>query len=434
MAEGGKGSCTGRIVVLGSGTSEGVPVASCLTKLEVTCPACSSASSSTKSKDRRRNTGLALCFPVPKGLFKEQWKEIRAASGHGQAEDIAEQDGLFVDRRAAYMPLDRPQPSMGCSCATQASDPARAASDSTPTPDTVEDCTVFVDVGKFFWQSALDILPAAAVRHMDAVLLTHDHFDAIGGFDDLRDWTKRVQEHTVPVILTEKSLGVVGNMFPYLVNANQAAGGGVSDLVFLPRVRRHVTGSLFGLPFIPLPVMHGRRYASLGYRFGDVSYISDCSFIPDTTTEIVCGCRMGPSAAPVICTEVNNAFRSTPGHEYRQQIVSGRCQCPNCLPPDMDAHLSLVDSLGCSRVLILDCLSAWAEAPNHPSHFLLRDALTYLRTLPVQPETVYFTGMTHGVLHARDEALLAKIGKQEGMHLHFLYDGMEIPFSFTPVQ
>lgn len=46
---------------------------------------------------------------------------------------------------------------------------------------------ILVDCGKTFREATLRVLHPAGVRGIDAVLLTHDHMDAIGGLDDLRD-------------------------------------------------------------------------------------------------------------------------------------------------------------------------------------------------------------------------------------------------------
>ncbi|KAJ0528237.1 putative ribonuclease Z/Hydroxyacylglutathione hydrolase [Helianthus annuus] len=44
--------------------------------------------------------------------------------------------------------------------------------------------------------------------------------------------------------------------------------------------------------FTPLPVWHGRNYRSLGFRFGNVCYISDVSEIPDETYPLLRDCEI----------------------------------------------------------------------------------------------------------------------------------------------
>nr|GMC47601.1 putative hydrolase C777.06C [Ipomoea batatas] len=41
------------------------------------------------------------------------------------------------------------------------------------------------------------------IRTIDAVIITHSHADAIGGLDDLRDWTNNVQP-SVPIYVAER--------------------------------------------------------------------------------------------------------------------------------------------------------------------------------------------------------------------------------------
>uniref|UniRef100_A0A453KPJ7 Metallo-beta-lactamase domain-containing protein n=1 Tax=Aegilops tauschii subsp. strangulata TaxID=200361 RepID=A0A453KPJ7_AEGTS len=43
---------------------------------------------------------------------------------------------------------------------------------------------------------------------------------------------------------------------------------------------------------IPLPVWHGQGYRSLGFRFGDICYISDVSDIPDETYKLLEDCQL----------------------------------------------------------------------------------------------------------------------------------------------
>lgn len=171
----------------------------------MTCKTCACANSSKSSKNKRRNTSLAITFSVPKDQYRRQWKEIREWSGLSSVEVLEHHevhDGAFTDQRATQSLHVRHLSSLPCSCETDPSPHPSAKASSSSDGANVDDCTIIVDVGKFFWQSALDICPGAGVRHMDAVLLTHAHFDAIGGFDDLRDWTKRVQNVRSPSSIT----------------------------------------------------------------------------------------------------------------------------------------------------------------------------------------------------------------------------------------
>ena len=48
---------------------------------------------------------------------------------------------------------------------------------------------ILIDCGKFWWESALRMFPPLRVHGLDALVLTHSHFDAVGGMDNLRDLT-----------------------------------------------------------------------------------------------------------------------------------------------------------------------------------------------------------------------------------------------------
>lgn len=57
------------LIFLGTGTSEGVPRVSCLTREPITCPVCPTAIKSG-SKNRRRNTSLLVRFAHPDGRIR----------------------------------------------------------------------------------------------------------------------------------------------------------------------------------------------------------------------------------------------------------------------------------------------------------------------------------------------------------------------------
>ena len=144
---------------------------------------------------------------------------------------------------------------------------------------------ILVDAGKFFYQSAINLFPKHNVNTIDAVILTHAHQDAAGGFDDLRDWTNNTQSN-IPIYLRQIDLDVIKKTFYYLVDTTKITSGGtVAKLDF--RTIDVESINILGQNFIPLNVNHGENYFANGYRIDNFSYISDCSYIPkDTMNQI----------------------------------------------------------------------------------------------------------------------------------------------------
>lgn len=146
---------------------------------------------------------------------------------------------------------------------------------------------IIIDAGKFFYQSAIKLFPIHNVDSIDAVILTHAHQDAAGGFDDLRDWTNNTQSK-IPIYLRKVDLDVVKKTFYYLVDTTKITSGGtVAKLEF--NVINDDKINILGQDFIPLNVNHGENYFANGYRIDDFSYISDCSYIPKDTMNKIKG-------------------------------------------------------------------------------------------------------------------------------------------------
>lgn len=149
---------------------------------------------------------------------------------------------------------------------------------------------IIIDAGKFFYESAMNWFPKYGVRTMDALVITHAHADAVGGFDDLRDWTNNAQE-SLPIYLRESDLNSVELLFYYLVDrTKQSGGGGVAKLNFETIDTNPFDAD--GLTLTPLPVEHGKNLESFGFRFGPVSYISDASAISEETAKLIEGSEL----------------------------------------------------------------------------------------------------------------------------------------------
>ena len=149
---------------------------------------------------------------------------------------------------------------------------------------------IVIDAGKFFYESAIQWFPKFAVECIDALVITHAHADAIGGLDDLRDWTNNTQE-SLPIYLRDSDYKQVESLFYYLADrTKKTGGGGVAKLNFKSINKSPFT--IDGLPIITLPVEHGKNREVFGYRFGPVSYISDASSISEETADLVSGSNL----------------------------------------------------------------------------------------------------------------------------------------------
>ncbi|KAI4381866.1 hypothetical protein MLD38_007893 [Melastoma candidum] len=147
---------------------------------------------------------------------------------------------------------------------------------------------ILIDAGKFFYHSAMQWFPAYGIRTIDAVVITHSHADAIGGLDDLRDWTNNVQPY-IPIYVARRDFEVMKKSHYYLVDTSVIVkGAAVSELQF--NLIDEEPFMVRDFKITPIPIWHGPGYRSLGFRFGKVCYISDVSEIPKETYPLLVDC------------------------------------------------------------------------------------------------------------------------------------------------
>ena len=111
---------------------------------------------------------------------------------------------------------------------------------------------------------------AAGMQRLDAVLLTHDHQDAIGGLDEMRRFNV-LRGGYLPVHAPAEDLAIFVSRVAYAFRPGQTTFFGVPMLRPVPLDGPFLVG---GRRFIPVPVIHVDRPIT-GYRTGGFAYCSD---------------------------------------------------------------------------------------------------------------------------------------------------------------
>ena len=186
---------------------------------------------------------------------------------------------------------------------------------------------ILIDIGPDFRQQML----RHRVDHLEAILITHAHRDHVGGLDDIRSFNY-VQHRKMDIFLNAEARHAIERDYRYIFVPHEYPG--------LPEAELHTVDSTpftaAGVEVTPICAMH-KDLPVLGYRIGDLAYITDANYIGQ----------------------------------------------------------SEMDKLKGVRLLVVNAL----RKEKHFSHFCLPEALDVIRT--VAPERAYLTHMSHEMgLHA----------------------------------
>ncbi|MDE6576688.1 MAG: UDP-N-acetylmuramate dehydrogenase, partial [Muribaculaceae bacterium] len=126
-----------------------------------------------------------------------------------------------------------------------------------------------IDVSPDFRQQALN----ENIYRIDAVLLTHSHYDHVGGIDDLRPFCAH---KNVPIYLKQDVSDDLYKRIDYCFRKHPYPGVPTFDVNIIDDKPFKING----VEIIPVKVMHG-SLPILGYRIGNFAYITDAKTIAE---------------------------------------------------------------------------------------------------------------------------------------------------------
>lgn len=161
-------------------------------------------------------------------------------------------------------------PEIGCHCEVCRSKDPKDKRYRTSALIEVAEKKILIDCGPDFRCQML----ANDIDQVDAVLITHEHYDHVSGIDDLRPLA---YEKSMKIYAEDNVATAIETRMPYAFCQERTRGVVDAELVRITEKPFDIAG----IPIIPIRLMHA-KLPILGYRIGKLAYLTDLKYIPES--------------------------------------------------------------------------------------------------------------------------------------------------------
>ena len=146
----------------------------------------------------------------------------------------------------------------------------------------IDDQSFVIDTGPDFRQQML----RERIKHVDAIIFTHEHKDHTAGLDDIRSYNFK-QKMDMPIYGHERVIDQLKKEFSYIFAEHKYPGG--------PRIETNPINktpfSINKIPITPIEVMH-YKLPVFGFRFKEMAYITDAKSIAEAEKKKLKGLKV----------------------------------------------------------------------------------------------------------------------------------------------
>ena len=168
-------------------------------------------------------------------------------------------------------------PEIGCRCEVCTSSDRRDRRFRASVLVEIDGKRILIDCGPDFRMQMLKVMETDYFTELEAVLLTHEHYDHVGGMDDLRAFCRK---GALPVYTEDYVADAIRNRLSYVFKENKYPG--IPNLTLIPIQNQPFYVS--EIKIIPIRLMHG-NLPIFGYRIGNYAYLTDLKTIPEEEFE-----------------------------------------------------------------------------------------------------------------------------------------------------